>query len=341
VDRVADAYRLSYGQFKPSSSAWDENLFTLKIDVHNALLAGGGDAAAVLRHPAESTFFWGFDAIAKAPPGEIEPHELVIRRLNPSGDWRDLYSIWLVDALNSLAEAIGARRMIYPEMQPSDIGAHYADARTADQILDDIDNALGVEIVFPNPFPSELGLSTRRGIVGFRSVQAVYQAWRIAQIANHHANFKVLEIGAGLGRTAYFAYQLGVRNYTIVDIPLTNAAQGYFLGRTIGPSQVCLYGEDSAAQLRILPSTALSRIDEAYDLVVNVDSLTEMATEVAHDYWRFIREHSNALLSVNHEVNPLTVRSLYADARGVRATRFPYWMRRGYVEEFITWDTIK
>jgi hypothetical protein len=74
---------------------------------------------------------------------------------------------------------------------------------------------------WPNPFPSELGLQSRRGVIGFRAIQALYQAWRIAQIAGGKPDFKVMEIGAGLGRTAYFATLFGLKRYTIIDVPLS------------------------------------------------------------------------------------------------------------------------
>lgn len=338
VDRITAAYRRAYAAFVPTSSAWDHSLLSIKADVHRALLGDNADEAArVLGRPSETSFFWGFDDIAKAPPGEVEPHELVVRRLNGAISWQKLHAMWLMDMLNSLAEAIGARRMTYPEMQPADVGAYYANVRSADQILDDIDETLGIKLQFPNPFPNETGLNTKRGIAGFRALQAVYQAWRIGQFSRSRADFKVLEIGAGLGRTAYFADLFGIKDYTIIDIPLTNAAQASFLGRTLGASRIRLHGEESVAPVRIVPATAIDQIDERYDLVVNVDSLTEMSQETAEAYWRFARKNTNTFLSINHEVNQNTVRSLYANDPDVRGLRYPYWMRRGYVEEVLTW----
>ena len=54
---------------------------------------------------------------------------------------------------------------------------HDVSAQTTDQILDQIDRTLGLKLHFPNPFPNELGLPSSRGIVGFRSIHAIYQAW--------------------------------------------------------------------------------------------------------------------------------------------------------------------
>jgi len=62
-----------------------------------------------------------------------------------------------------------------------------------------------------------------------------------------------------------------------------------------------------------------------------------MPQEVAQSYWSFARRSSNAVLSINHEFNAHTVRELYRTDSAARVTRYPYPLRRGYVEEFITW----
>ena len=157
--------------------------------------------------------------------------------------------------------------------------------------------------------------------IRFRAIQALYQAWRLYQLSRGQDDFRVLEIGAGLDRTAYFARALGLSDYTIVDIPLTNAAQGYFLGRTLGPDNVVLFDEISRKQAtRILPPATLEGMSETFE-----------------SYWRFCRSNADSLLSINHEINPHRVRELYLSDPAVRVSRFPYWMRRGYVEEHVNW----
>jgi hypothetical protein len=338
VERVMAAYKQSTDQYSPTASGWDVDLTNLKRDVHEALISTDTVAAAeLLRNPANTTLFWGFDAIAKAPLGKIEPHEYVIKMLNQSEDWRTLYGFWLMNGLRSVAEALGARRVSYLETEPSQVGMHEASVSTADQILDQIDAALGLKLRLPNPFPGEFGLQSSRGVVGFRSIHAIYQAWRIAQIAKGRPGFKVMEIGAGLGRTAHFAHVFGVQNYTIVDIPLTNAAQAYFLGRILGPDAVRLNGENGSGRVNIVCASDIERCTGSFDLIVNIDSWTEMSRETADSYWKFARRSTNTVLSINHEHNGFMVRDLYSRDADVTATRYPYWTRRGYVEELITW----
>jgi hypothetical protein len=72
-----------------------------------------------------------------------------------------------------------------------------------------------------------------------------------------------------------------------------------------------------------------------YDLVVNVDSLTEVGRGVAEDYLRWIMKNSRRFWSVNHEANMFTVNELLKEFPGATVERFPYWMRNGYAEEII------
>lgn len=338
VRRVMAAYRSAIGQFAPTEGFWDVWHFALKKPIHDALL--GDDVAAatkVLRDPASSAFFWGFDAIASSPEGEMEPHELVLTRLNRTLHWRELYAYWICDSLVSFSEAIGARRAVYPEF---DVDPTLTDRNRIvdiDVLLDEIEQELKIQLTFPNPYPNELGLASKRGIIGFRSVQSLYQGWRIAQLAAGKTDFRVMEIGAGLGRTAYFARQFGVTDYTIVDIPLTNAAQGYFLGRVLGEDNVSLGDEQSMGRVRVMSNTEMPRHQGKYDLIVNIDSWTEMPKDVAQSYWDFARTATRCVLSINHEFNSHTVRELYRDSADMHATRYPYALRRGYVEEVVRW----
>jgi len=79
-----------------------------------------------------------------------------------------------------------------------------------------------------------------------------------------------------------------------------------------------------------LPPNEFLTTKGRYDLILNVDSLTEMARETAQAYCDAICRRSSAFLSINHEGLPFTVADLMP--RGFDQ-RSPYWMRPGYVEE--------
>jgi hypothetical protein len=207
--------------------------------------------------------------------------------------WQRWMQSWTGDNLLRLAEAVGAWRLEYPE----------AASRGA------VD-------------PEEV----------LRAVQALYQAYRIFELIGRRSSARIAEIGGGLGRTAYYARQFGIRNYTIIDLPMTAVAQGYFLGRTLGADAVGLFGESSAG-CDVLPPMSFLEGTEKYDLVVNVDSLTEMARDTARAYVEAIRARAAMFLSINHEYNAFSVNDILAESGLHPAARTPYWLRRGYVDE--------
>jgi hypothetical protein len=231
-----------------------------------------------------------------------------------------------------LSEAIGARRLWNPEYlaaNPSHV-ERFPDVET---LLKCIDEHIGLRVIFPNPFAGETGLSTSRGIASLRAVQSLYQAWLVASLVRG-TDSRVLEIGAGTGRTAFYARQLGITDYTIIDLPMTNVAQANFLFRALGEDTVALFGEKAnRSHIRILPSTSFFNSNDKYDLVVNVDSLTEMTLDTARSYCFEIKTRAKKFLSINHEYNAFTVRNLCSKTEFPNGSRHPYWMRRGYVEE--------
>lgn len=94
-----------------------------------------------------------------------------------------------------------------------------------------------------------------------------------------------------------------------------------------------LFGEPAAPeQIKVLPPRSFLQGTERYDLIINVDSLTEIGREPAEEYWRQIKKYGDKFLSVNHEANDFTVAQLIAEHK---SSRSPYWMRRGYVEELV------
>jgi putative sugar O-methyltransferase len=176
-------------------------------------------------------------------------------------------------------------------------------------------------------------------VISYRAPQALYQAWRIKQLLKNIKNPRVLEIGAGLGRTAYYAKTLGIDDYTIVDLPIVSMVSGHFLARSLGGDQVLFFEEtahDSKDRVKFLsPLNFLSSVD-SYDLVINVDSLTEMDSDTAQNYLNGIAKNTKIFLSINHESNPFTVKELIDRSESTaQIDRFPYWMRRGYVEEVV------
>lgn len=314
VDRLVASFK---SRAEQPTGQWADIYSERHADIRQAIAADDRvGIERILRDPVTSDIFFGFDSTVRSlRAGGLRIEDRHAPRL-------------VLDGLVTFAEAIGARPLEYPE--------NYGLRRhpiAVEKVLEQIDRALGVALKVPNPYRGEYGLATPRGVVSFRVPQAIYQAWRIARLLDGVEHPRVLEIGGGLGRTAYYACAFGVRDYAIVDIPVSSLAQGYFLGRTLGPEAVALYGEQRRADaIKLLSPAEFMHGGDRYDLVVNVDSLTEIGRQAADEYWGQIRARADRFLSINHEANEFTVTELIAPAR---ASRTPYWLRRGYVEEFV------
>lgn len=307
-------------------SMWQVFFNERHVPIHTVFKEGKThEAARILQNPGPTELFYGFDNLMASFQEQVPPNST-----NAKG-----HAKVCLDGLIRFAEAIGAIRLDNPERYH----AHALVVWEADRVIKCIEDTLGLPLSFPNPYPDEHGVKTSKGIISYRVCQALYQAWRIKQLLKGVSNPRVLEIGAGLGRTAYYAKQFGINDYTIIDLPFTLISSGYFLARTLGQDQVLLLGEETSNEkqkVKVLSPEAFLKGKETYDLIINVDSLTEMDPSIARAYWTQIESKSAIFLSINQETHALTVRELInASSKVSHADRVPYWMRRGFVEETV------
>lgn len=325
VERLLAAYRRT---FKKShyGSMWGTIFEQNHLPTHQVFMSGTvAEAERILRDPASTQLHNGFDTTVADFTKSLIASEATSRG----------YAKTCKMKLLTLGDALGVTSLDNPESYCA--YPEPARAPETDELLEGIERALGFRIDFPNPFPNEFGLATKRGIAGYRAINALYQAHRIKTLVARIRNPRILEIGGGTGRTAYYAHKLGLKNYSIVDLPFTAISQGYFLGRTLGLDSIAADGDPETTDAIKLyaPDTFFAR-PERYDLIVNVDSMTEMGLEAASAYGKAIRSRAARFLSINHESNEFTVRQLPDFAPEMR---YPYWMRRGYVEELYLFST--
>jgi hypothetical protein len=319
IDRVVKSY---LARAETPSGQWAEIYSERHGDIHEALVRGNRSRVEeILRDPNSSDLMYGFDNMART-------------LLRGGKRIEEIHAPALaLDALISVAEAVGARTVANPERY-----RRRAERTGVAEVIEQIEHATGINLQVPNFYPAEYGLASPKGIISYRVAQAIWQAWRISQLVRGIPNPKVLEIGGGLGRTAYYARLFGIHDYTIVDIPISSFAQGYFLGCALGPEAVCLHGETvqdgSPGRINLMAPAYFLAGSQRYDLVVNVDSLTEIGKAAADEYLSAIGKHADHFLSVNHEANEITVSGLMKEGQGLLpASRSPCWTRRGYVEE--------
>lgn len=321
IHRIIASYQLAKKEHL-GDSMWQLFYDWHHQPIHEAFSKGDFDlCASILRHPRDNNLLYGFEDLAST---------LLYKHDNYKGMLAA--GTKCLDLLIRFGEAISAIRLDSPEAYPWNAPRQW----NADHVVMQIEKHLNMQLNFPNPFEGEVGICTFRGTASERAVYALYQAYLIKQQLKGIANPKVLEIGAGLGRTAYYARLFGIKDYTIIDLPMTNLSQAYFLGKVLGDDQVALLGEDASPdKIKILtPDQFLNNQEQSYDLIINVDSLTEMNEDTMKAYIQKIARSCPLFISINHEWNIHTVHEITMQLPNLQdSTRMPHWMRTGYTEE--------
>lgn len=316
-NRLHRAYQLATAGFDAAYPAvvtehWDKNIVGgRRADIRAMLEARDykKQLRYALSNPINHNLWYGFDGLARHFAKDV----LEV----------DAYRIH--DVLRRFFEAAGAR-MWQEERGPIPPALENA------MVVSGLEEVLGVKLDFPAPYPRMAGIADRRGIIRSRALWGLYLAWRAKQAGAQ----TVLELGGGLGYAAHYASLFGITDYTIVDIPLTLVASGHFLALTNGEEKVLLYGEqaDGRQLFRLLPPQDFPA-EKRFDMVVNMDSFPEFGLAIAREYVEKIKKSTKKFLSINHECEKYTVRELFMDDSDlVSYSRHPFWLRKGYVEEF-------
>ena len=272
LGRVRRAYVLGLEHRRAHTGKIWEGIRTLQQSVHDALM--DNDTAAlreIFRDPLRSDLYYGVDhacrSFADYPIGD---------------DYDDVMMIHIKAVATALNIAI-------PE--------------NPETFLDAVDALLGRRVELPPLAAIEAGINTSRGVLTYRALQAMYQARRLLELAAS-TTASVIEIGPGAGRTAFYAYCSGLNDYTTVDLPMGIVAQARYLAIALGPDRIWLPGDKFSNQGRIKLLFDLPTRD--FEIVLNVDSITEMPISVALSYARWIGTHARQFLSINHETNRFT-----------------------------------
>jgi len=243
----------------------------------------------------------------------------------------------VIDKILSFAEFLNIKKIENPERY------RIVNQKTnLSDLIDKIEQKIKISLDFKNPFPGEQGIEIKGGgIISNREIQAIYQAYKIKEISKLFNKPSVVEIGGGLGRTAYYCSKFNIKNYTIVDIPISSLCQANYLARMIGEENILLdsefkiYNNENKCKI-ISPKTYFSS-NINYDLSFNADSLTEIDIDTQKKYINSFLSKTKLFYSINHEDNLLTVKSHFNN-NYKSYTRNLYWLRRGYVEEVFSFN---
>ena len=333
VTRIIEAYcRTVDENFYGDDSMWQQ-FRQHQGAVHDALVQHDVSAVTqILRHPDRSDLLYGYEMyrFADGQPAEHGTAYLLVHQ-----DTAQECANLTMDLLVRLAEGLGVVPLENPEGK---YGVLWGTNLRLDpeDVVRRVEEHVGFALPIVPAQSGLAGLAVREGMVNGRTMPAAYIAHRVGQLLGHGTG-RVLEIGPGLGYTVVYADRLGIKDYTVVDLPMTNVAQAYFIGRTVGEERIVLEGEpgqDRDDAIKIRTPTVLREQQRHFDLIVNVDSLTEVGRERAAEYARWIYRSAPLFLSVNHERNEFTIGEMF-EALGAVVERFPFWLRNGYTEEII------
>ena len=323
VKRIKTAYRLSheliFGQ--GNSVLWDKLIAPKKNEIHQALLKDDDSAFKLLSSPDETDLFYGVDNLSKS---------ILINTPQSSSEYgQNLYKL-----IQRLSEAFGNRRLFNPMGGSMFPEKNREKSDPLESYLRNIDDHIGIPLKFYAPFKNQFGLNDGRyGFITDRSIFGLYQAYRLKNLSEGLGLINCVEIGPGMGRTALYAFQLGLE-YTVVDLPLTLVGTSLFLAATVGEANIRMHGEDYNSQtISLMTPTDFYKTNKKYDIAFNSDSLTEMSKENAESYMSNLKKNTKFIYSINHEANDFTVTSLCKKLGIKNLQRSNYWFWEGYAEE--------
>ena len=333
VARLISSYKSAVAKHPEGDSMWSFIASKHHELLHDALIASDTQKVKeILANPTHSNIMYGFDTSCKEfRRSQMKSMQNMCNHIQ--------------DYLLSLCESVGVIPLFNPESlaaNPKEYLSSRAnwDGLETDVLIDLLNNKFGVELSFKEVFPGEIGLKSGRGTIPHRAVMALYLASRLRHIVScfmgGREDISICELGAGTGRSAYFAYQLGIKNYSIVDIPFTATISGFFLAASCGAANVAMPGEDRSgtAPIKIMHPEGFLETNEKYDIIVSMDSFTEFGKKTAECYTQKILEVGKSFLSINHEMNEVVVRDQMRESGWKNMYRYPCWIRPGYVEEF-------
>ncbi|MFA5117960.1 MAG: putative sugar O-methyltransferase [Candidatus Omnitrophota bacterium] len=261
---------------------------------------------------------------------------------------KKIWSMKYQDNVVSLAEYLGVVRLESTQQGTK----AYALKNGLGEVVGKIEKALGVKIGFPD-IGAPYGVMVNDSLITMEHPEHLYVGLRLGEAVREHLALgdkplHIVEIGAGFGGLAYWVMnlkQIAVADYTVIDLPLINVLQGYFLAKAFGVLNVRLYGEPHGKNtlVSVLPHVAYEKeISYEIDLLINENSMPEMTEEIVGNYIRYARKKlSGIFFSYNHEAYNVVYEKPQVYVPGImsyvggfkRLSRNASWVRSGYAEE--------
>lgn len=257
-----------------------------------------------------------------------------------------MQSLYFLDALYSVGSSAGLVPHYHGGLPKTQDGPVFSFEPQA--LFDRLQQACGFDI-----WPAQVG-----GVFGGPNagklvpVKFLYQVemvrWMQSKLTTLGAPARVLEIGGGAGLLAeLFCRSQDVAQYTIIDLPLVNMMQAYYLLKSDQASFVQLYGEADPGlgkTIQVFPTIQADMLEKnEFDVALNQDSFPEMDGDTVTGYLNTIKNSTRSwFFSINHESALTTgvgfthaiVPELIAPfAEFSLVSREIFWPRKGYVSE--------
>ncbi|HEX4466169.1 MAG TPA: hypothetical protein VH025_03205 [Solirubrobacteraceae bacterium] len=246
----------------------------------------------------------------------------------------------MLGKLVSLAEVLGTVRTENPEQDS--VGVAFRNS-IAD-VVEAVEASLGFTVDFPH-VGAAYGIEPAGRLLPPETPEQIYAALRLRAAVEAHVpageGRHVVEIGGGYGAMAYWFLRMMDVRYTVVDLPIINVLQGYFLAEALGHDNVSLLGEPPRT-VTVVPNTSLDAIQMPVSAVANKDSMPEIPEPAVVDYLEWTKRIRSAVFwSYNQEAafpvdgTPQTVvPEVVARVGGLtRVDRELSFLRRGYAIE--------
>jgi hypothetical protein len=244
----------------------------------------------------------------------------------------------ILDRFFRLAEAVGAATAKSAEHGQTHIDV---DFENLDEIFSAIERAIGADLTPPPQAGKLFGLQLAKGIFTERHFDGIYGAWRAREWLNQKGapTKDMIEIGGGAGYLTYYASKMGFERLAIIDLPQAICVQYMVLVSGLGSSAVQINSDVQKGVRLLTTEHALAQDFSGAQIVVNVDSFPEMPSRAAASYLDRVPE-GTALLSINQESGIANgsefqnvVSRLADNVQLHRVSRYPAWLRSGWVEE--------
>ena len=268
--------------------------------------------------------------------------DLETELLKRSRKYRNLVAKITRRRIEATLEAQGYKSILNPEQgQWEEISEG-----ELERMLSNFEKDLGFSLSLPNIFSGLFEVSLGPNRLNQVDLMSLNSALTVRKFMSDKSIKRIVEIGGGSGRFAYFCLKLGLGPIYIIDLPHVLILQYWYLTKALPASKIRFNHslDASSADIVLVPNSKMKSIDpKQMEMIFNQDSFAEMPLDIVKQYLDWIALNKSSLIfSINHESKPYLSHNgeqqinvfevLSSDNRFELLSRELDWVRRGYVK---------